>query len=180
MVLRRYFAGGLALAGVLGVAGCTSSTGAPSGATTTSAAGGDTTVTTGGQSARGAVNVPVSNGIRAQLVATGAALNNIPASEFTGLTPGLTYYAFDRDTNTYWAGARLDPAPSANPSSPTQAQISSQDAGSYYIFEQPRGGSWTAYAAGNIGPGTACPVVVPAAVLTVWGWAASGCRPSGA
>ncbi len=114
------------------------------------------------------------------MVAAGAALNNIPVSEYAGLTPGLTFYAYDRATNTYWAGARLNPAPTPDPSSPTQAQISSQDAGSYYIFRRPPGGSWTAFAAGNTGPGTACPVAVPTPVLTVWGWPAGSCRPTGA
>jgi hypothetical protein len=114
------------------------------------------------------------------LVDAGAAVNNIPASEYTGLAPGLTYYAFDQVTDTYWAGARLVPAPSSDPSNPTQAQVASQDEGSYYVFRQPKGGSWTAYAAGNVGPGTPCPVTVPTDVLLVWGWPAGSCRPTGA
>ncbi len=91
----------------------------------------------------------------------GAALNNIPVSEYSGLAPGLTYYAFDMGSDTYWAAARLVPAPSAEPSAPTRAQVASQDAGSYYVFSRPKGGSWTADAAGNTGPGTPCPVTVP-------------------
>jgi hypothetical protein len=125
------------------------------------------------------VNVPVTKAVRAQLVAAAAGLNSIPVAEFSGLAPGLTYYALDKETNIYWAGARLVPAPAPVPSSPTQAQISSQDAGAYYLFQQPSGGPWTAYPAGNTGPGTTCPVAVPPAVLKVWEWPTGSCRPSG-
>ena len=115
------------------------------------------------------MNVQVTDAVRTQLVAAAAGLNSIPVAEFTGLAPGLTYYALDKETNIHWAGARLVPAPSPNPSSPTQAQISSQDAGSYYIFQQPMGGQWIAYAAGNTGQGTPCSITVPPAVIAVWG-----------
>jgi hypothetical protein len=107
-------------------------------------------------------------------------LNDIPVSEFSGLAPGLTYYALDQSTGTYWAGARLVAAPSSDPSNPTRAQVSTQDEGSYYVFRRSGGGTWTAYAAGNTGPGSACPVTIPPAVLQVWGWPAGGCRPDGA
>jgi hypothetical protein len=114
------------------------------------------------------------------LVTAASALNNIPASEFSGLAPGLTYYALERSTGTYWAGARLVAAPSSDPANPTRAQVSTQDEGSYYVFKRVGGGSWTAFAAGNTGPGTTCPVTIPPAVLEVWGWPAGSCRPSGA
>lgn len=146
---------------------------APTGASPTSTTPSSTT------SSAAAVNVAVSDQIRSQLVAAGAALNGIPPSQYTGLAPGLTYYALDKTTGTYWAGARLVPAPSSNPSAPTQAQISSQDAGSYYVFKRPRSGSWTAYAAGNTGQGSPCPISVPAGVVGVWGWPAGSCRPNG-
>jgi hypothetical protein len=147
---------------------------APTGATPSSTTPSSTTPSAA------AVNVAVSDQIRAQLVATGAALNGIPPSQYTGLAPGLTYYALDETTKTYWAGARLVPAPSSNLSSPTRAQISSQDAGAYYLFKRPQSGSWTAYPAGNTGPGSSCPISVPAAVVGIWGWPAGSCRPSGA
>jgi hypothetical protein len=127
-----------------------------------------------------AADVAVTAAIRAQLVAAGAAVNGIPVAEYTGLAPGLTYLALDRSTNTYWAGARLVPAPSADPSAPTRAQVASQDDGSYYIFSRPEGGGWTAHPAGASGPDTPCPVPVPAAVTTVWGWPSGSCRPAGA
>jgi hypothetical protein len=113
-------------------------------------------------------------------VAAGAALNNIPVAEYTGLAPGLTYYAYDGATQTYWAAARLVPAPTSDPSNPSQAQVASQDEGSYYLFRQPRGGSWTAYAVGASGPGTSCPTTPPAGVAQVWGWPAGRCRPANA
>jgi len=186
---HRLVVGALVVAGSVLVAACSttpnarpapaSSTPARTGSTTSSTTPSTTTPLSTAPSAT-VVNVTVSDQIRSQLVASGAALNNIPASQFTGLAPGLTYYALDEATKTYWAGARLVPAPSSNPSSPTQAQISSQDAGSYYLFKRPQTGSWTAYPAGNTGPGSSCPVSVPAAVTAVWGWPAGSCRPPGA
>jgi len=173
----RRWAVGVVVAGALGLAACSgtsATTGAPN---TTGAAGSSTTSSTTPLAT--AVNAPVTDEVRSELVSAGSALNNIPTSEFSGLAPGLTYYALDRSTGVYWAGARLVAAPSSDPSNPTQAQVSTQDEGSYYVFRQSHGGAWTAYAAGNTGPGTACPVAVPAAVLQVWGWPSGSCRPNG-
>ncbi len=169
-------------AGSLGLAACSSSSSTP---TTTTGAGGDSTSTTSPgspsntSSSATAANVPVTNQVRSELVAAAAGLQQIPVGQFTGLAPGLTYYGLDKTTATYWAGARLVPAPTPDGSAPSQAQISSQDEGSYYVFQKPSGGTWTAYPAGNTGPGTVCPVTVPAAVLQVWGWPAGSCRPNG-
>ena len=123
--------------------------------------------------------MPVTDQVRSELVAAAAGLQNIPVAQFSGLAPGLTYYGLDKTTGIYWAGARLVAAPSSDPSNPTQAQVSTQDEGSYYVFQKPSGGPWTAYAAGNTGPGTACPVTIPPGVLQVWGWPAGSCRPNG-
>ena len=153
----------------------TSNTSPNSGSTSTASSS-----STSSSAASGAANVPITNQIRGQLVDAGAALNNIPASEYSGLRAGLTYYAFDKSTNTYWAGAQLVPAPSNDPSNPTQAQVASQDDGSYYVFSQPQGGSWTAHAVGSSGPNSPCPITVPAEVVAVWGWSAGSCRPEGA
>jgi hypothetical protein len=182
----------LLLVGVcaVGLAGCSSSgSGSPpttaptTTAPTTTPSTGSSTVastTTAPAAAAAAVNVPVTDAIRSQLVAAGAAVNTIPVSEYSGLAPGLTFYALDRQTGTHWAGARLVPAPSSDPSSPTRAQVASQDDGSYYLFEQPRGAGWTAHATGASGPDTPCPIAVPAAVAAVWGWPSGTCRPPGA
>jgi hypothetical protein len=171
----------------LAMAACSSSTStAPAASTTSTAPAPSTTETTSAPSTTattattGAVNVAVSDQTRSQLVAAGAAVNGIPVAQYSGLAPGLTYEALDRTTGTYWAGARLVPAPSSDPSNPTRAQVASQDDGSYYVFRRSPGGSWTAFASGASGGQSPCPVSVPAAVVAVWGWPAGSCRPPGA
>jgi hypothetical protein len=174
----RRWAVGVVVAGALALAACSATSGMSGTSTTTGAAGSSTTSSTVALPTT-TVNVPVTDEVRSELVSAASAQNNIPASEFSGLAPGLTYYGFDRSTGVHWAGARLVAAPSSDPSNPSQAQISNQDRGSYYVFRQSPGGAWTAYAAGNAGPGTPCPVTIPAAVLQVWGWPSSSCRPNG-
>jgi hypothetical protein len=190
----RCLAGALVAVGSLAVAGCSSSPAAQNTTTTsttvqtgTTATANTGTVPRGPSSTAsttatpsGAVNQPVTDQLRVQLVAAGAALNNIPVAEYTGLAPGHTYYAYDSAIQTYWAGARLVPAATSDPSNPSRAQVASQDDGSYYLFRQPRGGSWTAYAVGASGPGTSCPTTPPAGVAQVWGWPAGSCRPTNA
>jgi hypothetical protein len=165
------------------LAACSSSS---STSTTTTGAGGGGSSTTSASApsttsapSSKAANVAVTDQVRSELVSAAAALQQIPVAQFSGLAPGLTYYGLDKTTATYWAGARLVPAPTADGSNPSQAQVSTQDEGSYYVFQKPSGGTWTAYAAGNTGPGTVCPVTVPPAVLQVWGWPAGSCRPNG-
>jgi len=120
-------------------------------------------------------DVVVTAAVRSQLVAAGAGFNHLVASDYTGLRPGETYYAFDAATQTYWAGAALSPSPSSMP-----AQVAAQDDGAYLLFERPPGGAWKVYDVGLAGTpeGSACPVAVPGAVLSLWGWPAGGCRPS--
>jgi hypothetical protein len=175
-------AGALMVVGSIVLGAC--STASTTSTTTTSGGGGSSTTSAGSSSTTSAAsalaaNVPVTDQVRSELVTAAAALQSIPVAQFSGLAPGLTYYGQDKTTGIYWAGARLVAAPSSDPSNPTQAQVSTQDEGSYYVFQKPSGGAWTAYAAGNTGPGTACPVTIPPAVLQVWGWPAGGCRPSG-
>ncbi len=189
MTARRGWAAALVVAGALALTACSSSSTTP---TTTAGVTGNGTTGTGSSTPSGAgsssttsaasalaANVPVTDQVRSELVTAAATLQNIPAAQFSGLAPGLTYYGKDKTTGIYWAGARLVAAPSSDPSNPTQAQVSTQDEGSYYVFQKPTGGPWTAYAAGNTGPGTTCPVTIPPAVLQVWGWPANGCRPNG-
>ena len=177
MTDRRWAIGAVA-AGALALAACSAPSGTTGTSGTTGAAGSSTTSSTVALPTT-AVNVPITDEVRSELVSAGSALNDIPTSEFSGLAPGLTYYGLDRSTGVHWAGARLVAAPSSDPSNPTQAQISNQDRGSYYVFRQSPGGGWTAYAAGNTGPGTPCPVTIPAVVLQVWGWPSGSCRPHG-
>lgn len=189
MTARRWRAGALVAVSALAMAACSSSSGTATTTTTGGSAGttgsvSSTTTTAGSPTTTSAAsataaNVPVTDQVRSQLVAAGAALQNIPVAQFSGLAPGLTYYGLDKATGIYWAGARLVAAPSSDPAKPTRAQVSTQDEGSYYVFQKPAGGSWTAYAAGNVGPATACPVTVPPAVLQVWDWPTGSCRPRG-
>jgi|HubBroStandDraft_1064217.scaffolds.fasta_scaffold15902_7 hypothetical protein len=118
-------------------------------------------------------NLVVTDAVRAALLQAGAALKGLPVSDFTGLVPGMTYYAYDAATATYWAGASLLPS-----SSSLQAQVSSQDDGAYLLFSMPAGGVWTAVNDGlGARPGSGCPAPVPAAILALWQWPAGTCNP---
>jgi hypothetical protein len=123
----------------------------------------------------GAEDLVLTDAIRAQLVAAAARLNGLPASAYLGLVHGESYYGFDPAMNTYWAGGALDPSPSSQ-----QAQVSVQDDGGYYIFEEPAGGSWTASAEGLAGiEGATCSVHIPPALVALWRWSAGACHPAG-
>lgn len=117
----------------------------------------------------------MTNQVRSELVAAGAALNSLPPSDYTGLAPGETYYAYDASTGTYWAGAALIPSPSSTP-----AQVSAQDDGAYLLFDRPADGPWKAFAVGLAGTpdGSTCPIAVPAGILQLWNWPPGSCRPS--
>jgi hypothetical protein len=118
-------------------------------------------------------NLVASNAVRAQLLAAGAALHQLPVKDYTGLAKGETYYAYDPSTGVYWAGAAL----SASPKS-MKAQVGDQDDGAYLDFEKQPGGSWKAYEAGVPGSSNySCAVTIPAAVVSVWAWAAGTCHP---
>jgi hypothetical protein len=120
------------------------------------------------------VNLRVNDTIRAELVQVGAELHGVPASEYVGLVPGMTYYAYDPDTMTYWAGAHLMPSATSE-----RAQVSVQDAGSYTLFKKIKGGLWTAFNDGLGREGSGCPQELPASILTMWGWNPQYCRPLG-
>ncbi len=118
-------------------------------------------------------NLAVTSAVRTQLIKAGAALNSLPASDYTGLAPGLTYYAYDPATKTYWAGASLVASRSSQ-----QAEVSVQDDGSYVLFKRPASGTWKAADVGMTGiGGSKCKTSVPASVLKLWHWAAGACRP---
>jgi hypothetical protein len=123
----------------------------------------------------GAKNLALTSSVRAQLVAAAARLNGLPASAYVGLVKGESYYGFDPATSTYWAGGALDPSPSSE-----RAQVSVQDDGGYYIFEEPAGGSWTASSEGLAGiEGATCSVHIPPALVALWHWPAGACHPAG-
>lgn len=118
-------------------------------------------------------NLVVTNKIRGQLLAAGAALHQLPVSDYTGLRKGETYYAFDPATNEHWAGAALVASQSS-----VKAQVGDQDDGAYLVFRESAGGAWKAWDAGIPGSSNyTCAANVPASVLAVWNWAAGTCHP---
>ena len=120
-----------------------------------------------------AQNLVVSDAIRAQLLAAGAAMHKLPVSDYTGLVHGETYYAYDPATGAHWAGAGLMASQNS-----IKAQVGDQDDGAYLVFEQPAGGHWKAWPAGIPGSSAySCAVKVPAGVLAAWGWAKGSCHP---
>jgi hypothetical protein len=171
-----------ALVGVVSLAACSSQASQPAAANTIPATTTSSAVTasavppaSANPSPTGAENLVLTDAIRAQLVAAAATLNGLPASAYLGLVHGESYYGFDPATNTYWAGGALDPSPSSQ-----RAQVSVQDDGGYYIFEEPAGGSWTASAEGMAGiAGATCSVHIPPALVALWHWPAGACRPAG-
>jgi len=117
----------------------------------------------------------VTTVVRNQLIAAAAKINgNVPVSQYAGLEPGRTYYAYDPATKTYWAGAGLVPR---NGSS--AAAVSVQDDGSYNLFRRRLGGSWTAYDVGLADVGAArCPIEPPPTIRRLWGWPSNSCDPA--
>jgi len=163
----------IVVVGALALAGCSSGT--SQAAKSSSTVSTTSTIAPSTSTAPSTSNLVVTDATRAALEAAGAALNSLPAAAYTGLRPGETYYAYDSATRTYWAGAGLLPSPSSTP-----AQVSTQDDGAYLLFDRPQGGPWKAYGVGLAGSpeGTPCPVMVPDAILALWGWPAGSCRPA--
>jgi hypothetical protein len=168
------------LAGAVWLAACSSPASQPPAAntaqaTTTPPATATTAAPPASASPAGAENLALTDPVRAQLLAAAAKLNGLPASAYLGLVQGESYYGFDPATSTYWAGGALDPSPSSQ-----RAQVSVQDDGGYYIFEEPAGGSWTASSEGMAGiEGATCSVHIPPALVALWHWPAGACHPAG-
>jgi hypothetical protein len=185
----RLFAVGTVFMGAFSLAACSSAAsqpGAVAGSAVASATAGPVTTSSAdgaapppsagsGPSPTGIQNLVLTDAIRAQLVTAAATLNGLTAADYVGLVKGESYYGFDPATNTYWAGGALDPSPSSQ-----QAQVSAQDDGSYFIFEEQAGGSWTAHAEGMAGiAGATCSVQIPPALVALWRWPAGACHPTG-
>lgn len=172
MELLSVAAGVMVLSG--GVAGCGGggkpATGPPGTQKGPAATAATSSTTSGGSGVGGVENLRVTDSVRSELVAAGAASHGLPASDYTGLVQGETFYAVDHSSGTYWAGAGLLPSESSK-----QAQVSNQDDGSYLIFVRPSGGNWTVYQVGL--PATPCRVTIPPAVLRAWGWDPGTCHP---
>jgi len=162
-------------AGALGLAACSAGTTDNASGTSTSASSASPTTIAPTTTSAPTSDLAVTDAIRSQLVAAGAALNSLPPSDYTGLRPGETYYAYDGATQTYWAGGALSPSPASTP-----AQVAAQDDGAYLLFERPQGRVWKAFDVGLAGTaeGSPCPVTVPTPILNLWGWDPGSCRPT--
>jgi hypothetical protein len=128
--------------------------------------------TVGTPTSAGAKNLVATPAVKTQLLAAGAALHKLPVSDYTGLTKGDTYYAYDAGTKTYWAGTQLVASASSQ-----KAQIGNQDDGAYLIFRKAGSRPWKGSETGAADTPASCQVKVPAAVIAVWGWAAGACHP---
>jgi hypothetical protein len=172
----------LALIATLVVAGCGGSGASGSTQTVTKtntvtvrqpATSGSSTAVSGQTTAFGAENLVVTDTIRSQLLAAGAALHKLPVSDYTGLVKGETFYALDPATGDHWAGAALIPSKDSQ-----KAQIGNQDDGAYLVFRRTGSGPWKAWDAGIPGNSNfTCAVTPPAGVLRVWSWAPGTCHP---
>jgi predicted lipoprotein with Yx(FWY)xxD motif len=114
-----------------------------------------------------AKNLVVTPAVRVSLLDAGAAYHQLPVKDYVGLAKGMTYYAYDVTTKTYYAAAGLDPSPTS-----LQAQVGAQDDGGYNLFVRAKGAKkWTIYNDGLGGSeGAKCPITIPSAVLKVWDW----------
>jgi hypothetical protein len=121
------------------------------------------------------VNLPVTDDVRAQLLQAGATLTDHPASEYAGLKPGKTYYAYDPNSDTYWAAAALSGPKTFD------AGVMLQDANSYMMFRKSgQGGTWVPIRVGY-GPGAAMPpdgnCPLPPAIHDLWQLMPGFCAP---
>ena len=121
------------------------------------------------------VNLPVTDDVQSQLLPAGATLTGYPASEYTGLEPGETYYAYDPNSDTYWAAAALSGPKTFD------AGVMLQDANSYMMFRKSgQGGTWVPFRVGY-GPGAAMPpdgdCPLPPAIHDLWQFMPGFCKP---
>lgn len=122
-----------------------------------------------------AANLTLTDDVRAELVQAGATLTGFPASEFTGLRPGRSYYGYDPASDMYWAAAALSGAKSQ------EAAVNLQDQNSYMMFHKsgdPKA-TWVPVAAG-FGPIPAgqAPCPIPQSMRDVWRWPTGECHPA--
>jgi hypothetical protein len=122
-----------------------------------------------------AKNLIVTSAIRKSLLDADAVYHSLPPSDYVGLAPGVTYYAFDAQNSRFYAAAGLVPN-----SKSLQAQIGTQDDGAYNLFVRKSSSSkWTVYNDGLGGvEDSICPIVIPAPVRKVWDWTMHSCYPN--
>ena len=122
------------------------------------------------------VNLTVTDDVRDQLVKAGAVVTGRPASEYSGLRPGKTYYAYQPGSveATYWAAAALD-GPKTE-----LAGIRLQDQNSYIMFHKDGdpAATWVPIAAGfGAIPAGEEPCPIPESIRDLWQWPAGKCYP---
>lgn len=121
-----------------------------------------------------AENLTLTDDVRAELVQAGATLTGFPASEFTGLRPGKSYYGYDPARDMYWAAAALNGAQSVD------AAVNLQDQNSYMMFHKSGdpAASWVPIAAGfgRIPAGDE-PCPIPEPIRDAWQWPTAKCYP---
>ena len=122
-----------------------------------------------------AKNLVVTAAVRKSLFDADAAYHSYPPSDYRGLTPGMTYYAFDSQNDRYYAAAGIIPN-----SKSMGAQVGTQDDGGYNLFTMKRGASkWTIFDDGLGGAeDSICPLVIPLPVRKVWNWTMHPCYPN--
>jgi hypothetical protein len=122
-----------------------------------------------------AKNLVVTAAVRKELFDADAAYHSYPPSDYRGLAPGTTYYAFDSQNDRYYAAAGIVPN-----SKSMGAQVGTQDDGGYNLFVMKRGASkWTIYDDGLGGAeDSTCPIVIPLPVRKVWNWTMHPCYPN--
>jgi hypothetical protein len=114
-------------------------------------------------------NIVISDYTRSQLIVAEAKANKLPNASFIGLAKSNEYLSFDSSTKTFWAAAQVFPDPTS-----AAAKKAVSGRGSYQVFRQVQGKAWKIY---DVGTSGSCPLTVPPAVLTAWGWSAGSCRP---
>jgi len=119
-------------------------------------------------------NLSITPSVIKGLLDAAAAYHQLPPTDYTGLDPGMTYYAFDPATNSYYAATGLVPSPNS-----LQAQIGTQDDGGYNLFIKAASAThWTVFNDGlGAAQGSICPLTIPASVLAVWSWKPNSCFP---
>jgi hypothetical protein len=178
MASKKFLAAAAAAVFSVALAGCSSGGGhaapqAPATGSTNTTASTKPATSSTTTTALSTQNLVVTPAVRAALLAAGAGSENLPVSDFVGLAPGRTYYAYDATTATYWAGAQLIPTSTSLP-----AQIASQDDGAYLLFDRSGTGAWKVTDDGVGGePGSSCPAPVPADILALWNWPSGTCNP---
>jgi hypothetical protein len=164
-VRRAAATGCVGLLAVLVLTGCSHGGTSPAAAPTTTAS--TDKLTTNPEAS--IQNIVISDYVRAQLLVAEAKAANLPKTAFAGFERTEEHFSYDGSTKTFWGGAQMVANTNA-----AKAKQALTGAGSYLIFSrQDKAKNWKVYKTG-LG---ACPVQIPAAVLTAWSWPAGTCRP---